>query len=167
MRVSRVREGFVLSTHRARCIRLDAAGERLSAASPLAFRLAEAGWDFGQGRLLAGAEIRVQEQAQEDPDDNLKAMMEAARRIEDALAGRRRAKPQEPPAPHPPLPPLPDVPDIVAVTEPSAVAPVAREAAEPARRRARPRRLFDEDPFVQTTFMDLVRPQPQLSPVGN
>ena len=92
VRASRAEGGLLLSTHGGRELRLRAGEARATLAAPVLLRATGKGWLAG-GTPLEGPELLAQVRPQDDPDANLKAMQEAARRMEErpgALVIRRR-----------------------------------------------------------------------------
>ncbi len=139
VRAERARDGIVLTVHGKKWIRAEAKGRVIFLANATIVRATEAGWDLGGGRALEGAmRVRVQ---QDDPDKNLEAMKEAARKAEEAM----KPKPPQPPVVEPPVPPVP----------PPQPPPVAKKL--------RVRRVFGDDPVIGTDPGEL----PPVSPFGN
>jgi hypothetical protein len=139
VRAERVKDGIALTVHGKKWIRAEAKGRVVFLGNATIVRATETGWDLGGGRALEGAmRVRVQ---QDDPDKNLEAMKEAARKAEEAM----KPKPPQPPIVEPPVPPAPP---------PQPPPPAAR---------ARARRVFGDDPIIGSDPGQL----PPVSPFGN
>lgn len=81
VRAARAENGVVLSTHGGRALRLSAGDRRFTMASPLSLRATDTGWTAGETDLH-GDVLLAQVKPQDDPDANLRAMQEDARRME-------------------------------------------------------------------------------------
>lgn len=92
VRIARGEKGFVLSTHGRRFVVLQAAAARVVLESPVPLALTARGWSLGGGEL-EGAELTARLQPQE-PEKDLEAMQESARRIEEARKRRMSAPPK-------------------------------------------------------------------------
>ncbi len=87
-----IRDGssYVLSTYDKSRINIEFEGTEISLESPSALRLTGEGWRTGGGQLITAPALSLRRKTQDDADQNLKSMQEAARK----LKSRQDAKPQ-------------------------------------------------------------------------
>lgn len=86
VRVSRAKAGFALSTHAGKALKL--AGVEFTVVSPASFTITEKGWDFGAGKVFAGAELRASLQAATPPQDPTDVDLETMRRAAERAKGK-------------------------------------------------------------------------------
>ncbi len=90
VRVSRVKEGFALSTHAGKALKL--AGVEFAVTTPASFTITEKGWDFGAGKVFAGAELHASLQQPAPPQDSTDSDLEAMRRAAKRAQGQGDSK---------------------------------------------------------------------------
>jgi hypothetical protein len=81
VRMSRLENGWALSTHDGRNLDIQVGTERMVFASPLTARLLDSGWDLGNGKTYAVATLKARRFQQDDADANLKSMQESAKKL--------------------------------------------------------------------------------------
>jgi hypothetical protein len=79
--MSRVESGYTFSTYDGKNLELETPIEKIVLSSPATVSLTETGWDLGHGKILRSSQIHARRQAQDDTDENLKSMKEAAQKL--------------------------------------------------------------------------------------
>jgi|SRR5579862_3012178 len=74
-------DALLLSTYDGAKLRVVAGNARIKVSSPTVARFTAEGWDLGLGRLYTASELRVSRDEQDDTDQNLKSMQEAAKKL--------------------------------------------------------------------------------------
>ena len=90
VRMNRIEGGIVLSTFDGHKIELNTGSEIFSLFSPATVRVGSAEWSFGTGTNYSTSLVSARRKQQDDADQNLKSMQEAARK----LKSQQNNKPQ-------------------------------------------------------------------------
>lgn len=152
VRALRSPSGVILSTHGKRRIRFEADGIPMSMTSPVTVKPGGEGWDFGGGIIVGSPLLAARLQGQdEEEDQDLDAMGEAARALLDALRKLREGRREE------------DLPSWLVdmkVPRPDEPKPRRKAVVGEKKKKLQLRRVLEEDPAVA------FRPLPFLSEAG-
>jgi hypothetical protein len=93
VRMNRVGDGYLLSTFDGHKIELSIGSDVIALPSPALVRAGASGWDFGTGKTTtASSVVAKRRQNQDDTDQNLKSMQEAARKLKNRQDARPSSK---------------------------------------------------------------------------